>query len=36
MSKVIFSQKRFTVQQIENHENKHWAHYAGLIGSDEK
>jgi hypothetical protein len=25
-----------TVQQIENHGNKHWAHYAGLIESDEK
>jgi hypothetical protein len=25
-----------TVQQIENHGNKHWTHYAGLIESDER
>jgi hypothetical protein len=25
-----------TVQQIENHGNKHWAHYAGLVKSDER
>jgi hypothetical protein len=25
-----------TVQQIENHGNKHWAHYAGLVESDER
>jgi hypothetical protein len=27
---------RNTVQQIESHGNKHGAHYAGLIGSDER
>jgi hypothetical protein len=26
----------YTVQQIENHGNKHWAHYAGLVESDER
>jgi hypothetical protein len=26
----------FTVQQIENHGNKHWAHYVGLVESDER
>ncbi len=25
-----------TVQQIENHGNKHWAHYAGLVESGER
>ncbi len=24
-----------TVQQIENHRNKHWAHYAGLVESED-
>jgi hypothetical protein len=27
---------KITVQQIENHGNKHWAHYAGLVGSNER
>jgi hypothetical protein len=27
---------QITVQQIENHGNKHWAHYAGLVESDER
>ncbi len=26
----------YTVQQIENHGNKHWAHYVGLVESDER
>jgi hypothetical protein len=31
----IFS-LQITVQQIENHGNKHWTHYAGLVESDER
>jgi hypothetical protein len=26
----------YMVQQIENHGNKHWAHYAGLVESDKR
>ncbi len=32
---IITHEKAYTVQQIENHGNKHWAHYAGLVESDE-
>jgi hypothetical protein len=32
----FFLFKIITVQQIENHGNKHWDHYAGLVESDER
>ncbi len=33
---TFWTATHYTVQQIENDGNKHWAHYAGLVGSDER